>query len=537
MKWNYGDMLDAVGQTVPTDHPAIHYGDVTLQWGDFHRHTNRLAREFLARGLMAGDKVAFYMRNQPEYMIALVAALKARLVHVNVNYRYRTDELQYIFDNSDTKVVVYDEEFRDRITTLQPQLPGVDLWLEVGSAQENAPFALSFETFAAEQDGTPLKISRSPDDLFFIYTGGTTGLPKAVMWTHDGLVRTVFDTLRELGKAPADMEDHARLAAAETMHAVQLPACPLMHGSGLLTGLMTLVGGGTVVLMDTRKGFDAHALWRAVDRHKVTSIIIVGDAFASPMLRALDEAPGTHDGGSLESIGSSGVIFSTDVKKGLLAHLPQVKLVDSLGSSEAPGCGTSVMTAESEVVTAQFVLSETCKVFSEDGRAIPPGSDEAGLVALCGNIPIGYYKDPEKTARTFREIDGILYSIPGDWCKVAKDGTLTLLGRGSTCINTGGEKVYPEEVEEALKEADGINDAIVVGLPDERWGQAIIAVVAGDDNNLDEGGLKEHVRARLADYKVPKRILFDQTLYRFPNGKADHESAKAFAAHRINQSA
>ncbi len=537
MKWNYGDMLDAVGQAVPADHPAIHYGDTTLRWGDFDRQTNRLARALLSRGLKAGDKIAFYMRNQPEYMIALVAALKARLVHVNVNYRYRTDELLYIFDNSDAKAVVYDCEFRDRILSLEPQLPDVSLWLEVGAAEEKAPFASCFDTFGTDQDPSPLKIDRSPDDLFFIYTGGTTGLPKAVMWTQDGLIRTVFDTLKELGKAPTDLEDHVRLAQAESMHSVQLPACPLMHGSGLLTGLMTLVGGGTVVLLDTRRGFDGHDLWEAVDRHKVTSIVIVGDAFASPMLRALDEQPGRHRGDTIVSVASSGVIWSTEVKKGLLAHLPKAKLVDSLGSSEAPGCGTSVMTADSEVVTAQFVLGDTCKVFSEDGRAIAPGSDEAGLMALCGNIPIGYYKDPEKTARTFREIDGVLYSIPGDWCKVEADGTLTLMGRGSTCINTGGEKVYPEEVEQVLKEASGVDDAIVVGLPDERWGQAIVAVVAGPESGLDEAVLRDHVRGRLADYKVPKRILFDQTLYRFPNGKADHEGAKAFAARVIDQPA
>ena len=534
MHWNYGDMLDAVGQAVPADHPAIFFGQQTITWGEFDKRTNRLAHSFLSKGLAPGDKVAFYLRNQPEYLIALVACLKARLVHVNVNYRYQTEELHYIFDNSDAKLVVYDAEFRDRVTALHPQLPNVQLWLEVAKSADIAEFSSRFDSFGEDAEDTPLAIERSADDLFFVYTGGTTGLPKGVMWTHDGLIRTVFDTLKDLGKAPENLEDHVRLAKAESMHAIQLPACPLMHGSGLLTSLTTLVGGGSVVLLDNREGFDPHELWRAVDTHKVTSIIIVGDAFASPMLRALEERPDDYDGSSLVSIGSSGVIWTTDVKKGLLAHLPQVKLVDSLGSSEAPGCGTSVMTKDSETITSQFVLSDTCKVFSEDGRAIMPGSDEAGLMALTGNIPIGYYKDQEKTDRTFKEIGGVRYVIPGDWCKVEQDGTLVLLGRGSTCINTGGEKVYPEEVEHILKEIPGTDDAIVVGLPDERWGQAIVAIVTPSDGiDLTEQSVRDHVRERLANYKVPKRIFFDSKLYRFPNGKADHEGAKAFAAQQM----
>jgi fatty-acyl-CoA synthase len=307
-----------------------------------------------------------------------------------------------------------------------------------------------------------------------------------------------------------------------------------MHGTGLLTAITTLTSGGCIVTLG-HPSFDAVELFDTIDRHQVMGLVIVGDAFAKPMLKALDEHPGRWELASLRAIVSSGVMWSREVKQGLLRHHPGLMLVDTFGSSEAVGFGTSVTTAEGETRTARFQIGEHCKVFTEDHREVKLGSGEKGFIARRGPIPVGYYKDPTKSAETFPTIDGIRYSIPGDWCTVEADGTLTLLGRGSVCINTAGEKVYPEEVEEALKTHADVEDALVVGLPDEKWGQAVTGVVQlREGAALDEPALRSHVKHGLAGYKTPKRIVAVERMFRAPNGKADYKGATAFAAEALD---
>ncbi len=302
-----------------------------------------------------------------------------------------------------------------------------------------------------------------------------------------------------------------------------------MHGTGLLTSMAGMINGALVVTL-TNPHFDAHEMWAAVDRHKVASIAIVGDAFAKPMLRALDEAPGRYDLSSVVNIISSGVMWSVEVKRGLLKHMPNAAMTDSFGSSEAVGFGSSIMTKDAEIQTARFQIGERCRVFDADGEPVEPGSGKPGIIAMPPPIPLGYYKDAKKTAETFRVFQGVRYSTPGDWCVVEADGSLTLLGRGSVSINTGGEKVYPEEVEEALKTHDSVEDALVVGVPDAQWGQAVTAVVKlAPGYALDEAGLRAHVKDRLAPYKAPKRIVTGDVALRAPNGKADYKAAGAFA--------
>jgi len=534
MQWNFGDMIDAVAGVVPGTSPALIHGERIVSWSEFDRRTNNIARNLHENGAVPGDKVAFYMRNQPEYTESLAACLRGRLVHVNVNYRYKDEELHYIFDNSDAKTVIYDAEFRPNVIHLQHTLPKVETWLEVGGDDNRPQFAQAYESFAARGSGKNLDIERSPDDQLFLYTGGTTGMPKAVMWTHDILRQASLDALRALGDAPEDMDQF--LAAVETTgrHARQIPACPLMHGTGLFTAIATFTSGGTIVTLAGKSGFDPDQLWEAVDRHGVTSLAIVGDVFAKPMLRALDDNPGKYNVSTIQTITSSGVMWSMEVKKGLLKHMPGAMMVDSFGASEAVGFGTSIMTAEGEIGTGKFLLGSQAKVFTEDGREVEPGSGEPGFVARGGHVPLGYYKDEEKTAKTFKTINGVRYSIPGDWCLVEADGSLTLLGRGSVCINTGGEKVYPEEVEEILKEHDAVEDALVVGVPDERWGQAVVAVVELNHTlPTEESLLREYVRARLAGYKVPKRILVTANLGRAANGKADYKGVTEFAKREL----
>ena len=370
---------------------------------------------------------------------------------------------------------------------------------------------------------------RDGDHLYMLYTGGTTGMPKGVMWRHDDLRRAQLDSAGLLGPAPQDMDETVTMIRTDGPGRVFLPACPMMHGTGLLSALGTLMGGGCIVTLEN-PSFDADELWRVVERHRVQSVAIVGDAFAKPMLAALDNAPRSYDTSSLISILSSGVMWSREVKDGLIRHIPQVALMDAFGASEGLGYGLSVTTAQGSVQTAKFVIGEHCDVFDESDAMVEAGSGIPGFIARKGAIPVGYYKDPEKSAKTFRTIGGVRYSIPGDWCIVEADGSLTLLGRGSACINTAGEKVFPEEVEEALKTHPSVEDALVVGLPDEKWGQAVTGVVKlSPGETLDEDALRAHVRKHLAGYKTPKRIVATETNFRASNGKADYKTAKSVA--------
>ena len=533
MAWNFGDILDAVEPAVPPDHPAFIHGERVITSGEARQATNNLARALIARGARPGDKIAIYMRNRPEYLMALAAGWKARLTHVNVNYRYTPEEVWYIFDNADAQTVVYASEFRDAVAEIRPRLPNVKTWVEVSPDGRVAPFAEHFEDLAAEGNGGPLDIVRSGEDQFFIYTGGTTGMPKGVMWAHDDLREITLQAARRLGPVPETLEDLAEHARKIGPQGRILPAPPLMHGTGLLTGMGVMMAGGTVITLEGAT-FDPEELLAAVDRHKPQTLVIVGDSFGKPILNALNANPGRWDVSSILLIISSGVMWSYEVKQGLLEHMPQAVLNDGFSSSEALGMGQSMMAKGVEVQTAKFVLGERCRVFDEHDNPVAPGSGIPGMVAIGPPNPVGYYKDDEKTARTFRVIDGVRYSIPGDWCLVEPDGTLTLLGRGNACINTAGEKVFPEEVEEALKTHPSVEDALVVGLPDEKWGQAVTGVVRlAEGAALDEAVLRAHVRKALAGYKTPKRIVVADRDIRAANGKADYPAARASAESQL----
>jgi len=533
--WNYGDLLDGIDAVLPPDAPALIHGERVVPWGRFAARSNDLARALRSRGVETGDKVAFYMRNAPEYVEGLAACFKGRLVHVNVNFRYQDDELHYIFDNSDARVVLYGAEFREHVEKLRARLPKVLCFVEIGGGTP-PDFALAYEDLVEEGDGSPLGLERSPDDLLFVYTGGTTGMPKGVMWRHEDLWGALgygANAPCNGGEAPADPAQHVANVRRFGPGLKQVPACPLMHGTGMFTAIGSIASGAAIVTLEGEK-FDPVELWDVVERRAVNSVVIVGDAFARPMLNTLEEHPNRWDISSLKMIVSSGVMWSREVKQALLRHNPHMLLVDTFGSSEAVGFGTSITSAAGETRTARFQIGERCKVFTEDHREVEPGSGELGFIARCGPIPIGYYKDEAKTAKTFPVIDGVRYSIPGDWCTVEADGTLTLLGRGSACINTAGEKVYPEEVEEVLKTCEGVHDALVVGLPDERWGQAVTAVVEMSPGAaFDEQTLRRHVREHLAGYKAPKRIVETPRMFRAPNGKADYKGAAAFAEREL----
>jgi fatty-acyl-CoA synthase len=529
LRWNLADLFELVADAVP-ERLALAHGEKgrTRSFAELEARANALATH-LARGHRPGEKLAIYSHNRPEFVEALLAALKARLVPVNVNYRYREDELVYLFDNSDATAVVYEASFAREVAALRDRV-AVREWIELADGAPGNAFAEPYEEIAAGS-AARLELRRSPDDLILLYTGGTTGMPKGVMWEHGALWRALGGGGSAVrGEAPSESAEEHRARVRREENAVRLlPGCPLMHGTGQFMTYTVMASGGAVVTLEGR-GLDAHELWRTVSARRVQTLAIVGDAFAKPMLRALEERPGAYDLGCVRHIVSSGVMWSPPVKRALLEHLPEAVLQDSFGSSEAVGFGLEITTRSSSVQLGRFRIGPNCKVFTPDGEEVAPGSGVAGFIARTGPIPAGYYKDEAKTAETFRVLQGRRWSIPGDWCTVNADGTLELLGRGSVCINTGGEKVHPEEVEEALKLHPSVADAVVVGLRDEQWGEAVTGVVELKPGAQgDEAALREFVRRRLAGYKVPKRIVFVDSVGRSPSGKADYKGAKAKA--------
>ena len=534
--WNFADVWETVAQQVP-DAPAQIQGDRRVTWSEFDRRANGVAQALLAAGVVEQDKVAQYLYNGPEYLESMFAAFKAGLAPVNTNYRYLDDELVYLWDNGDVVAVVFHGSFSDRIEGIRDRVPRVRLWLWVDDGVGGCPeWATPYEAAAAA--GTAAAVTgpwgRDGDHLLLLYTGGTTGMPKGVMWRQDDLFRSLVGTLVPAVRVnDPDAELTLVREAVTAPGLVGLPACPLMHGTGCFTQLIVLAGGGSTVSLEARH-LDIDEMLATIERERVSMIAIVGDAFAKPMVRALDVSPGKYDISSLFMISSSGVMFSEESKQRLLAHHPGMMIVDAFSSSEALGMGQSVSSAGGTSSTAKFTVGEHTRVITDDGRAVEPGSGETGRVAVGGWQPVGYYKDPEKSAATFITFEGKRYSVPGDYATVEADGSLTLLGRGSVCINTGGEKVYPEEVEEALKTLAAVHDAVAVGIPDDKFGEAITAVVELTPGaTLDEGAVIAHVKGHLASYKAPKRVLQIDTIGRAPNGKVDYKRLKQWAADEV----
>jgi acyl-CoA synthetase (AMP-forming)/AMP-acid ligase II len=529
--WNFADVWEVVAETLP-EAPAVIQGERRQSWADIDQRANGLARALLDLGAGAQDKVAQYLYNCPEYLESVFGAFKAGLVPVNTNYRYGDDELVYLWDNADAVAVVFHGTFAERVERVRHRLPRILGWLWVDDGSGPCPdWAVAYQDAIKAEQSTGDRVvppwGRSGDDLYLLYTGGTTGMPKGVMWRQDDL----FAALNEAAPLRYDEGgnlDHVRRVLQST-GPVFLPACPLMHGTGAFCAFTGFSVGGSVVVLSSR-AFDAEELVATVAAERVNIMSIVGDAFAKPILRVLDEAPGQWDISSLDVVISSGVMWSEPTKRGLLRHDPDMLLVDSFASSEALGMGRSISGTKGRAKTARFVLGRNARVVGDDGDVVP-GSGEVGLLAVRGRNPVGYYKDPEKTARTFRTIDGARYSIPGDYATVDADGTLRVLGRGSVCINTGGEKVFPEEVEEVIKLHPAVRDAIVVGVPDGRFGEAICAVVEPQPGAvLQPEDLEAHVKDRLASYKAPRHVLVVDTIGRAANGKADYGRLKTMAA-------
>lgn len=539
--WQFGDIFEAIASAVP-ERPALVYGDRVVSWADFDGRSEALAGDLLAAGLTADSKLAVYVPNRPEYMEAYHAAQKISVWPFNVNYRYGPDEISYLLDNADTEAVVFDMRFVDVVAELRASAPQVKRWYAVGGNDDGAAvpdWATDYETVVAEPAPAGTATStrgRTDRDIVLVYTGGTTGMPKGVMWPHGELFASMRRGASPLYGVPAIESLDPAVLAARPPGPTTLLACPLMHATALSNAFSTLSAGGTVVLLPGER-FDAAQLWDTVDERSTDAVVIVGDAFARPLLAELNAAPERWSLESLRVMHSAGVMWSHDVKDGLFAHLrDDAMLIDIFGSTEAAAMGSSVSTKGSVAPTASFQVGELAQVLSESGGFVVPGSGEVGLAAFGGPMPLGYYKDDKKTAETFRNVDGKRWSVPGDFATVEADGSMKLLGRGSVCINTGGEKVFVEEVEEVLKLHDSVRDAVCVGIPDERFGETVCAVVeAAGENLVDAQAIKDHVKERLAGYKAPRDLVVVDTIGRAPSGKVDYKSLRAHARSELGR--
>ena len=534
MHVDFASIWEAIADATP-DAPAVVHGTRRVSWRDYDLRAARLAQAFLDAGLGPHSKVGMYLYNSPEYCETNFAAMKIRGVPINVNYRYLDEELAYLIDNSDMEALVSHSSLADRVAAVRSRASRVKLFVEVddGAPKDGAREVAGAVGYDAIQQrlAPAARIAPQGDEIYMFYTGGTTGMPKGVMYSMQDFAGFFLKTYPSMIGQPKIPDPSVLPAIAKDTRAkgtawVSMSGPPLMHGTGCWLGMMVpQMLGGTAVLLES-KSLDPVELWSVVERERVNLVVVVGDAFAKPLLRTLEESPGRFELSCLKLMISSGTMFSLEVKQGLVKHIPELTIVDVLGSTEG-GMGQSTVRAGMSAETARFKLNPTTMVFTEDGREVRPGSGEVGFVANGGMVPLGYYKDPEKSARTFREVNGVRYSFPGDMATVEADGRITLLGRGSNCINTGGEKVFPEEVEEALKTHPAVEDSLVFGVPDERFGQRVVGVAALAKGAIDTpAAILAETKRHLAHYKIPKELLVVERVPRAPNGKPDYASAK-----------
>jgi len=512
MALNMADLFEHAVDTFP-DRVALIVGDRQVTYTELEDEANRLAHHLAAQGVGPGDHVGLYARNSVETVATLLATIKLRAASININYRYLRDELAYHLRDAGLSALVYDQDLAPVVDAVVP--------LELARvAIGTADFGQALSAVSGARDFSP----RSPDDIFIIYTGGTTGHPKGVMWRHEDIWRTLGGGIDFITGEPLQDEWAQSRQGAQGNGMVRMAPAPLIHGAAMVATLACLFGGDTAVIMPK---FDPDAIWAAVQRHKVNVLSVIGDAMARPLMEAL--AAGAYDTCSLVSFNSTAALFSPAVKDACLKALPTVFISEAIGSTETGFAGIAFLSADAEHRGGPTVTAgPDVIVLGDDNQPVGPG--QVGRLARGGHVPLGYYNDPVKTAAMFAEVDGRRYAIPGDMARVEEDGSLTLLGRGNTCVNSGGEKVFPEEVEGALKSHPDVFDALVIGMPDDLLGQRVAALVQlRPGAEPDPAALQEHVRGRLAGYKVPRSVWLTGTIGRTVSGKADYAWAREYA--------
>ena len=538
---SWASLWEALADAQP-DQIAVVLGDQEIRWSELDDHAARLASVFADHGVKQGSRVAQLLYNDAAYLESVYALFKLRATPVNVNYRYLVNEVAYILNNSEAEVLLYHASLADRVEGLKALVPSLRSLIRVDDLDGREPLPSGHIDYATAISSAPLapRIERSGEDLLFLYTGGTTGMPKGVMWRHVDLFGALASSgYQALGlPLPTTSDEVGRVARqlnAEGKSPTNLCAPPLMHGVALFLAMSSFVLGGKVVLLKSRK-FDPAELVALTEKYRVNQISLVGDAFAKPINRHLEalEASGAKlpDLTSVARITSSGATLSGDQKLTLRRFMPNATMIDMLGASEGGPFGIDMTTPDKDpLATAVFVAPPNVVTFDDQTwEIIPRGSGKVGVLGASGAIPQGYFKDPEKSASTFRTVDGVRYTVPGDYALIDADGTMHLLGRGSVCINTGGEKVYPEEVEVVARAVAGIADCTVVGVPDDRFGNAVVAVVSRSvGSSITDAELVVEMRKSLAAYKCPKHVVFVDAVYRSPSGKADYKISRETA--------
>jgi acyl-CoA synthetase (AMP-forming)/AMP-acid ligase II len=527
MALNFADLFEHAVDAF-AERTAVACGDRQVTYRELEERTNRLAHHLAGLGVGPGDHVGLYARNSVEAIETLIASCKLRAAAVNINYRYVENELQYMFADSDLTALVYDRRLAPVVAAAASAAPGLRGCVEIddGSPPEDAekPAVGYDEALAAASPERDFP-ARSGDDVYIIYTGGTTGYPKGVMWRHEDIWRTLAGGIDFVTGEPTPDEWAQTRKGLEGGEFVKLCAAPLIHGNAQVAALAGLFSGETIVLLPA---FDAREIWRAVERYQVNVLVIIGDAMARPLVEAY--RAGTYDVSSLVAVSSSAALFSPTVKDACAKALPDAVITEAIGSTETGFAGISFVSAGEPHRGGPTVMAgPDVVVLDDDNQPAAPG--QVGRLARGGHVPLGYYKDPERTSAMFAEVNGKRYAVPGDLARVEDDGTVTLLGRGNTCVNTGGEKVFPEEVEGALKSHPDVFDALVIGLPDELLGQRVAALVQPrPDAAPDLAALAEHVRGQIAGYKVPRSIWLTEAITRTVSGKADYGWARQYAA-------
>ena len=535
--FNICDLIEMVVDAVP-DREALICGDARVTFSQLDKRANKMAHYLSSQGVKAGDHVALYMYNCNEYLEGMLACFKIRAVPININFRYVGEELSYVFDNANAVACIHHQEFTPHIHAVRDQIPALKTFISVedGSTEDlstiaSTPYETCMEGQSEERDFP----ERSDDDLFILYTGGTTGMPKGVMWPHKNVFFAALGGGAHYSpdKGPCEKpEDIIERLPPYIMKAI--PLAPLMHGACWWHACISMLAGNTLVL-NPQRHFDAESIWDLVEKESVNNLSIVGDAMATPLLDALDSNPGRWNFSSMYFIGSGGAVFSYSKQDAFRKYFPNARLSNAFGSSESGTMGMDTGSKKSEGTLGNVLKGEFMDVIiegdtPEEARHAKLG--ESGIFARSGYIPVGYYNDPVKTAKTFIDVEGKgkTWLLTGDAAKLEADGSITIFGRDSNCINSGGEKIFPEEVEQALKNHPAVDDCLVVDTPDERFTNKVTAVITKrHGHNVSLLELQDEARRHIAGYKIPRELHIVDDMPRAPSGKPAYKKAKELA--------